>query len=488
MASPPALRCVAVPLHHVFLMPGFFGFANLGEIRYFGHVRDFLGEALHELGIAAELHAERRAHGLARAAPRACSKIRRPTARDAGPSTPRHSRSEARPPYRRLARARLPPRSKSALARAAYDRTLAPPHRGTPAASSSSGALVRAGAILRPPFTAASRRRSALGARARGLPRKARRPRPRRLHSSIRSSTSPRGLHPSDAQSAGFFAKWRGKPLSALTPEARSLQRFGAERTVCSAEARHLRATALVGSASRRLDPAAHATHEPRRGAPRADGTHSARRVWQLAARRRSRSAPLRACPMPVTRLRRRRSRNPGARYPRRPGRHLDLIGHFDDSRHGAPLLLDHTGPASRPGFRTPGARSRDSSRVERFHSIAVGHEAPPARCSSPAAPSVPSRPAASIAPARRAPRPRRARREPAPVFADREGASRSERAAPVRSAMRHGEETRDRARALERPKRHEDEEDASRKPTRGALGPHQRFPRRPSRCRERVR
>jgi hypothetical protein len=27
---------------HVYLVPGFFGFANLGEIRYFGHVRDFL--------------------------------------------------------------------------------------------------------------------------------------------------------------------------------------------------------------------------------------------------------------------------------------------------------------------------------------------------------------------------------------------------------------------------------------------------------------
>ena len=28
--------------HHFYLVPGFFGFANLGELKYFGHVRDFL--------------------------------------------------------------------------------------------------------------------------------------------------------------------------------------------------------------------------------------------------------------------------------------------------------------------------------------------------------------------------------------------------------------------------------------------------------------
>jgi len=30
--------------HHVVLVPGFFGFANLGDFAYFGHVRELLAE------------------------------------------------------------------------------------------------------------------------------------------------------------------------------------------------------------------------------------------------------------------------------------------------------------------------------------------------------------------------------------------------------------------------------------------------------------
>jgi triacylglycerol lipase len=41
--------------HHVLLVPGFFGFATLGEFAYFAHVRDLLVEALPELGVHGEV-------------------------------------------------------------------------------------------------------------------------------------------------------------------------------------------------------------------------------------------------------------------------------------------------------------------------------------------------------------------------------------------------------------------------------------------------
>jgi triacylglycerol lipase len=37
--------------HHVFLVPGFFGFVNLGDFYYFGHLRDLLEDYLHKLGV-----------------------------------------------------------------------------------------------------------------------------------------------------------------------------------------------------------------------------------------------------------------------------------------------------------------------------------------------------------------------------------------------------------------------------------------------------
>jgi pimeloyl-ACP methyl ester carboxylesterase len=43
--------------HHVYLIPGFFGFANLGGITYFHHVNEFLTEALADRGIDASIHA-----------------------------------------------------------------------------------------------------------------------------------------------------------------------------------------------------------------------------------------------------------------------------------------------------------------------------------------------------------------------------------------------------------------------------------------------
>lgn len=41
--------------HYIFLIPGFFGFANLGRITYFHHVSDYLGEVFDELGLEAEI-------------------------------------------------------------------------------------------------------------------------------------------------------------------------------------------------------------------------------------------------------------------------------------------------------------------------------------------------------------------------------------------------------------------------------------------------
>jgi triacylglycerol lipase len=45
--------------HHVYLVPGFFGFTNLGELRYFAHVLDVLRVRSRALGVPAELHVVR---------------------------------------------------------------------------------------------------------------------------------------------------------------------------------------------------------------------------------------------------------------------------------------------------------------------------------------------------------------------------------------------------------------------------------------------
>ncbi len=43
-------------LHHVFLVPGFFGFTNLGELEYFAHVRRVLVREAERTGIVAAIH------------------------------------------------------------------------------------------------------------------------------------------------------------------------------------------------------------------------------------------------------------------------------------------------------------------------------------------------------------------------------------------------------------------------------------------------
>lgn len=41
--------------HHIYLVPGFFGFTNLGELLYYGHVRDFLEAEFARRGVEAEV-------------------------------------------------------------------------------------------------------------------------------------------------------------------------------------------------------------------------------------------------------------------------------------------------------------------------------------------------------------------------------------------------------------------------------------------------
>ena len=43
-------------VHRIYLVPGFFGFANLGELLYFGHVRTFLQQEFQRRKIPVELH------------------------------------------------------------------------------------------------------------------------------------------------------------------------------------------------------------------------------------------------------------------------------------------------------------------------------------------------------------------------------------------------------------------------------------------------
>jgi triacylglycerol lipase len=42
--------------HHIYLVPGFFGFVNFGRLVYFSHVREYLEEAFGRRGVQVELH------------------------------------------------------------------------------------------------------------------------------------------------------------------------------------------------------------------------------------------------------------------------------------------------------------------------------------------------------------------------------------------------------------------------------------------------
>jgi triacylglycerol lipase len=76
------------PVHHVYLVPGFFGFTNLGELGYFAHVLDFLRARSRELRVAAEVHVVR-THPTA-SLPLRAARVLETVAETAGRSGPVH--------------------------------------------------------------------------------------------------------------------------------------------------------------------------------------------------------------------------------------------------------------------------------------------------------------------------------------------------------------------------------------------------------------
>jgi triacylglycerol lipase len=74
-------------IHHAYLVPGFFGFANLGDLKYFGHVREFLLAAFARRGLAlhVDVVATRPTASLPRRAERVLRTIASTLHDDAGP-------------------------------------------------------------------------------------------------------------------------------------------------------------------------------------------------------------------------------------------------------------------------------------------------------------------------------------------------------------------------------------------------------------------
>jgi triacylglycerol lipase len=74
-------------VHDIYLIPGFFGFANLGKLTYFGHVRPYLLQAAAARGIEARVHVVK-THPTASLAERAARVVRKVSvtaSRGAGP-------------------------------------------------------------------------------------------------------------------------------------------------------------------------------------------------------------------------------------------------------------------------------------------------------------------------------------------------------------------------------------------------------------------
>jgi triacylglycerol esterase/lipase EstA (alpha/beta hydrolase family) len=124
---------------HVFLVPGFFGFANLGDLAYFGHVHAFLATAYPARGLEPVLHVVR-THPTA-SLPRRAVRVAQTIASDAADGAPIHliGHSSGGLDCRLLLTPEvvLPTALDvaSIASRVTHLVTVAAPHRGTPLAS-----------------------------------------------------------------------------------------------------------------------------------------------------------------------------------------------------------------------------------------------------------------------------------------------------------------------------------------------------------------
>ena len=135
------------------LVPGFFGFANLGEVKYFGHVQTHLAARLDAAGVPAEIAIVRHhpTASFAARATRVLEVVHEGRRNGADPSVHLIGHSSGGIDARLLASpafaARLEPRDREAVASIRSVVTVTSPHRGTPAASAFSS--VRGAQMLR---------------------------------------------------------------------------------------------------------------------------------------------------------------------------------------------------------------------------------------------------------------------------------------------------------------------------------------------------
>jgi triacylglycerol lipase len=126
-------------LHHVYLIPGFFGFSQFGNLKYFAHVRDLLEPAFEARGARVALHYVRTmpTAALSRRAGRLLEHLL-DTAREPGPiHLVGHSSGglDARVLMSPAGGVALGRQAEAALARVATVIGIATPHHGTPLAS-----------------------------------------------------------------------------------------------------------------------------------------------------------------------------------------------------------------------------------------------------------------------------------------------------------------------------------------------------------------